>query len=99
MQNLPKFHQHSGIQRDWEDDVVSGTKVTSRFSYDHTQGHADDAIANDVLYHNLCWAKAKRWAESKAKLVEDHAQTLADMKLSNIHETVEYNISKYAAQS
>ena len=49
--------------------------------------HADDAIANDVLYHNLCWAKTKRLTEPKPKPVENYGKTLADIELLNIIET------------
>lgn len=48
---------------------------------------ADDAIAGDVLHHNLRWAKAKRWAEAKAKPVENCAKALADIQLLHIMET------------
>ena len=40
----------------------------------NTITHADDAIAKDVLYHNLCWEKAKRLAKQKPKSVENYAK-------------------------
>ena len=32
---------------------------------------AEDAVANDVIYHNLCWAKAKKKAVPKQKPAEN----------------------------
>ena len=57
------------------------------FIWLNTITHADDTIANDVLYYNLCWAKAKRLAEPIPKPVENYAKTLADIELLNIIET------------
>ena len=53
----------------------------------HTINHADDAIANDVFHHNLCWANAKRWAEAEAKPMTGYTKTIAEIKLLNIIET------------
>ena len=53
----------------------------------NTITHADDAITNDVLYHKLCWAKAKILAEPKPKPVENYVKTVADIELLNITET------------
>ena len=36
----------------------------------NTISKADDAIANDVIYHNLCWAKAKKKAFPKSNPAE-----------------------------
>ena len=52
----------------------------------NTISKADDAIANDVIYHNLCWAKAKKKALPKSKPVESYSKTLADIELLNFIE-------------
>ena len=46
-----------------------------------------NTVTHVVLYHNLCWAKAKRLAEPEPKPVENYAKTLADIELLNIIET------------
>ena len=47
---------------------------------------ANDVTANDVQYHNLCWAKAKREAERLHAPVkeEDYLRTLSDIELIHV---------------
>ena len=44
---------------------------------------AEDAVANDVLYHNQCWVIAKRKAKPKSSEPEDHLHTLSEIELIN----------------
>ena len=53
----------------------------------NTITQADNATANDVMYHNLCWAKEKKKAEPKVKLADNYSKTLADNELNNFVET------------
>ena len=36
----------------------------------------EHAVDNDVIYHNLCWAKAKKKAVPKQKPTENYIKTL-----------------------
>ena len=49
----------------------------------NTISKADDAIANDLIYHNLCWAKTKKKELPKSKPVETYSKNLADIELLN----------------
>ena len=44
---------------------------------------AEDAVANDVIYHNLCWAKAKKKAVPKQKSAESYIKTLWNVEILN----------------
>ena len=45
---------------------------------------AEDAIANEVMYHNLCWVRSKnKTTRMKVKPKEDVARALADIDLIN----------------
>ena len=44
-------------------------------------GFAKDAVANDVLYHNLCWALIKQKALNKREKIEDYSTILADIEI------------------
>ena len=44
---------------------------------------AVDAVANDVIYHNLCWAKAKKKAVPKEKPAENYTKTLSNVEILN----------------
>ena len=44
---------------------------------------AEDAVANDVLYHNQCWVIAKRKAKWKSSNPEDQVHTLLEIQLIN----------------
>lgn len=48
---------------------------------------ANDAIANDVMYHNICWADAKKKSKPKLKQIENFTRTLSDIELINYIET------------
>ena len=49
---------------------------------------AEDAIANEVMYHNLCWVRSKNKAtRMKVKPKEDVARALADIELISYIET------------
>ena len=54
----------------------------------------DDAIANDVIYHNLCRAKAKKKALPKSKPFESHSKLLLILNFSTSSK-IEY--SRYCA--
>ena len=47
---------------------------------------ADDAIANDVVYHNICWVVAQRKAKPKNPPAENYIKTLSDIELINFIE-------------
>ena len=40
-----------------------------------------DAVANDVLYHNLCWALIKQKALNKREKIEDYSTLLEDIEI------------------
>ena len=42
---------------------------------------AFDAVANDVKYHNLCWADAKKKATPKVEQAENYSRALADVEI------------------
>ena len=43
----------------------------------------EDAVDNDVIYHNLCWAKAKKKAVPKQKPAENYIKTLSNVEILN----------------
>ena len=43
----------------------------------------EDAVYNDVIYHNLCWAKAKKKAVPKQKPTENYIKTLSNVEILN----------------
>ena len=43
----------------------------------------EDAVDNDVIYHNLCWAKAKKKAVPKQKPTENYIKTLSNVEILN----------------
>ena len=45
--------------------------------------NAEDAEANEVVYHDVCWVKAKREAQLKPIKVENFVETLPDIELVN----------------
>ena len=47
---------------------------------------AYDAVANDVIYHDTCWIKAKREAAPKTVVTENFVKTLSDLGLLNLIE-------------
>ena len=49
--------------------------------------HAEDAVANDALYHHLCWNSAKRQAELKPYPIDNVIKTTSDIELSNFIES------------
>ena len=44
---------------------------------------AEDGVANDVMYHLMCWAKCKRKAETNTKPFDDSIRTISDIELLN----------------
>ena len=57
---------------------------------------AEDAIANEVMYHNLCWVRSKnKTTRMNVKPKEDVARALADIELINYIETICYSRTKY----
>ena len=60
--------------------------------------HAEDAIANDVLYHHLCWNSAKRQAEPKSYPIDNAIKTTSDTELlseTDFRESIESSNKKY----
>ena len=47
---------------------------------------ADDAVANDVVYHDTCWIRAKRESVPKTVVIENFVNTLSDVDLLNFIE-------------
>ena len=47
---------------------------------------ADDAVANDVVYHDTCWIRAKREAVLKTVVIENFVNTLSDIELLKLIE-------------
>ena len=47
----------------------------------------DDAVANDVVYHNLCWADAKKRSKNKVKPIENLSYTLSKIEVINYVKT------------
>ena len=47
---------------------------------------ADDAVANDVVYHGTCWIKAKREAAPKTIVTENSVKTYSDIESLNLIE-------------
>ena len=45
---------------------------------------ADDAVPNEVVYHDTCWVKAKREAAPKNVAIENFVKTLSDAELLNL---------------
>ena len=48
---------------------------------------AADAIASDVMYHNLCWADAKKKATPKSEQSANYSRTLADIEITDFVES------------
>ena len=46
-----------------------------------------DAVANDFLYHNLCWASIKQKALNKRGKIEDYSTILADIEITQFIES------------
>ena len=44
---------------------------------------AEDAVANDGIYHNLCWDKAKKKAVPRQKPAENYIKTLSNVEILN----------------
>ena len=49
--------------------------------------HTEDAVANNVLYHHLCWNSAKRQAEPKSYPIDNAIKTTSDIELLNFIES------------
>ena len=49
--------------------------------------HAEDSVANDVLYHHLCWNSVKRQAEPKSYPIDNVIKTTSDIELLNFIES------------
>ena len=58
----------------------------SFFMRSNTITSAEDAVANDVLYHNQYWVIAKRKAKLKSSKPEDYVHTLSETELINFAE-------------
>ena len=48
---------------------------------------ASDAVANDVMYHNLCWADAKKKVTPKVERAEIYSRTLAYVEIIDFVES------------
>ena len=62
---------------------VSGKLSDKSF---HTISSPEDAIANDVLYHNLCWANAKKKSVPCVEIEENFSKILSEIELINFVE-------------
>ena len=49
--------------------------------------NAEDAVANEVDYHDVCWVKTKRETQPKPVKVENFVETLSDIELVNCLES------------
>ena len=49
--------------------------------------HAEDAVANDVLYHHLCWNSAKRQVEPKSHTIDNAIKTTSVIELLDFIES------------
>ena len=49
--------------------------------------HTEDAVANNVLHHHLCWNSAKRQAEPKSYPIDNAIKTTSDIELLNFIES------------
>ena len=60
-------------------------KLRDMFFFRNTNSiiNAEDAIANEVVYHDVCWVKTKREARPKAIKVENFVEPLSDIELVN----------------
>ena len=47
-----------------------------------------DAVANDVLYYNLCWVSIKEKAFNKREKTEDNSKILADIEITRFIESL-----------
>ena len=45
--------------------------------------NAEDTEANEIVYHDVCWVKAKREVQLKPIKVENFVETLPDIELVN----------------
>ena len=45
------------------------------------------AVANDVLYHDLCWASIKQKGPNKRGKIEDYSTILADIEITRFIES------------
>ena len=59
-------------------DISSKLPDKTFFRRMNSMSKVEDALANDVIYHNLCWAKAKKKAVPKQKPAENY------IKISNV---------------
>ena len=41
--------------------------------------YAEDTVANDVLYHDLCWARVKGFSRAKQQLAKNIVKTLLNV--------------------
>ena len=59
----------------------------SFFRHLNSRSHAEDGVANDVLYHDLCWNSAKRQAKPKSYPIDNAIKTTSDIELLNFIES------------
>ena len=64
-------------------DVSSKLSDKTFFHRLNSMSIAVDAVTNDVIYHNLCWAKAKKKAVPKQKPAENYIKTLLNVEILN----------------
>ena len=63
-------------------------KVDEKFFYMrlNTIASSKDFIANDFVYHNICWVVAQKKTNSKLSAAENYIKTLSDIELINFLE-------------
>ena len=47
---------------------------------------ADDAVASNFVYHDICWIRAKREVAPETVVTENFVKTLSDIELLNLIE-------------
>ena len=47
--------------------------------------NAHEAVANDVIYHNVCWVKGKRDAEAETIVTENFVKNLHSFFISMVY--------------
>ena len=57
-----------------------------------------DAIANDVLYHNICWATVKKKAEAPQKTVYTNKEILRSLSETELINLIESQLNDPSPQ-
>ena len=73
----------------WENMLSVSKKLEDKsfFCRLNSISHAEDAVANDVLYHHICWNSAKRQAEPNSYPIDNAIKTTSDIELLSLIES------------